>query len=76
MFDEKSSERNKKRREGDTTDQTDENSDWLHMHSTYSNGATINKSIYWCGDYNYCGDTLAYCKDQFVLYGLITIYYV
>ncbi|CAD6265944.1 unnamed protein product [Miscanthus lutarioriparius] len=39
MADEKSSERNKKRRERDTTDQTDENSDWLHMHSTYNNGA-------------------------------------
>ena len=38
MADEKSSERNKKRLERDTTDQLDENSDWLHMHSTYSNG--------------------------------------
>ena len=48
MADEKSSERNKKRRERDTTDQTDENSDWLHMHSTYSNSAEQLSGYLFC----------------------------
>jgi hypothetical protein len=48
MSDEKSSERNKKRREGDTTNQTDENSDRLHMHSTYSNGAEQLSGYLFC----------------------------
>ena len=59
MSDEKSSERNKKRRERDTTDQMDENSDSpictqptvmapSNYHVTYS----ANNNIYWCGDCN------------------------
>jgi hypothetical protein len=26
--------------------------------SNYQVTCSANKSIYWCGDYNYCGDTL------------------
>ena len=63
MSDEKSSERNKKRRERDTTDQMDENSDrpictqpTVMAPSNYQVTYSANKSIYWCGDCNNHGD--------------------
>lgn len=48
VSDENSSEKNKKLCERDTVDQTSENSDWLHVHSAYSNGAEQLSGYLFC----------------------------